>query len=687
MNAPAVLDSRVETLEREVHDLEDRIRRLEGTAAAPAPAPPPAPVPAWVPAMPSATTAPEPLPMPWDNWTTPNLEDLLGGRLLAIVGGIAFILGIAFLVALAIERGWIGETTRVALGFLASAAVLAAGAWLYERRGQLQASLAMVGAGIAGLYLSLTAATALYSLIPTFAALPCALTFGAVAAALAVRWDSQTLAGLGIVGTLLAPVLGDALNTEGMAFLAIASAAACAVTVWRRWDWLGVVAFLVSMPQVVIWADGASSAAVIPFLTAFAALNLATAIGYEWRVRAADVRPASALIVSFNGLIAASVGYFELPHGHGQLAGGLWIGALAFAHGALGIAALRSRRVSNELGLVLLGAGIALANTAFGVLASGAVLAVGWALSAVAAAALGKRYEQHRDVAAASVGAQLALAIGHTLLFEATPHGIANGTAQTGSAAAAIGAVIVGALAAARLIGREDPDRRHVLDVVAMVGLAALSAAMLDGLSLVLAWSAEAAALSELGRRLDDRIARYGAFGFLGLAAAHVVGFEAPPDALVFGAGHLLVAAGAVAAVAATAAQLARGPAGSEQKGLVGGAIVSVLYLASIAIVTPFQPGATELDAGLTIGVRQEGQALLSAFWGALGLGALLTGLRSDKRTLRLVGFGLLALAVVKVFVYDLAALASVYRVASLVAIGLLLLSAAFAYQRLRAAE
>jgi uncharacterized membrane protein len=39
---------------------------------------------------------------------------------------------------------------------------------------------------------------------------------------------------------------------------------------------------------------------------------------------------------------------------------------------------------------------------------------------------------------------------------------------------------------------------------------------------------------------------------------------------------------------------------------------------------------------------------------------------------------------VAKVFLYDLAALTSVYRVASFIGLGLLLLLAAFAYQRLR---
>src|SRR5439155_4886740 len=134
-------------------------------------------------------------------------------RLLALVGGVAFLLGIAFFVALAVQRGWIGETTRVALAFLVSSCVLGAGIWLYERHGRLQAPLAMVGAGLAGLYLTLTAATVLYDLIPAPVALGLGMAIGALAAGIAIRWDSRTVAGLGIVGTILAPTLAGSLTT------------------------------------------------------------------------------------------------------------------------------------------------------------------------------------------------------------------------------------------------------------------------------------------------------------------------------------------------------------------------------------------------------------------------------------------------------------------------------------------
>jgi len=52
----------------------------------------------------------------------------------------------------------------------------------------------------------------------------------------------------------------------------------------------------------------------------------------------------------------------------------------------------------------------------------------------------------------------------------------------------------------------------------------------------------------------------------------------------------------------------------------------------------------------LDLGVRQLGQALLSALWAIVGVAALVSGLRRDVRELRLTALGLLLVAVGKVF-------------------------------------
>lgn len=59
-------------------------------------------------------------------------------------------------------------------------------------------------------------------------------------------------------------------------------------------------------------------------------------------------------------------------------------------------------------------------------------------------------------------------------------------------------------------------------------------------------------------------------------------------------------------------------------------------------------------------------------------------GLRRGMSRLRTGALALLLLVTAKVFLYDLSTLTSIYRVASFIALGLLLLAAGFAYGKLR---
>ena len=70
-----------------------------------------------------------------------------------------------------------------------------------------------------------------------------------------------------------------------------------------------------------------------------------------------------------------------------------------------------------------------------------------------------------------------------------------------------------------------------------------------------------------------------------------------------------------------------------------------------------------------------------------IGLGALVWGMLRKSPNARLGGLALLAVAIAKVWTYDLAELEELARALSFVALGLLLLAGAFAYQRFRPEE
>jgi len=183
-----------------------------------------------------------------------SLEDLLGGRVLAWVGGAAVLLGIVFLLAIAVSNGWIGEGARTLLAGGFCTGLLALGVWLHERKSRVEAALAAVATGVAGLFVTVTVASQVYELLATPVAVGLALAVGAVGTALAVRWDSKLIGSLGLIGGLLAPVLGDAHADVGsMSILIVAGAAAVGVLLWRRWEWLSVGVFAVTVPQ---WGAG-----------------------------------------------------------------------------------------------------------------------------------------------------------------------------------------------------------------------------------------------------------------------------------------------------------------------------------------------------------------------------------------------------------------------------------------------
>jgi uncharacterized membrane protein len=497
-----------------------------------------------------------------------DLEELLGGRVLAWVGGVAVVLAAVFFLAMAIHNGWIDEPTRVVLAFAGSAALTALGFWLYEAKGRTQAARAAVAAGIASFYASDTAATALYHLVDPAVGLGVAGATGAVATALAVRWRSLEVGGIGLVGALLAPVLVDAgTSTSALVFMTLALCATVGVLLWQRWSWLAVLAYVLSAPQAAGWIFDERHAHLglaLLVTAAFWLLYVVAALGYELRVPTAKLRVASASLLFVNASLTSLAGWLLLDDVGNHQGATAWVIAIAAAHAALGFAVGRGR-ISGEIARLL--------------------VAVGSALGAVG----------------------LALA--------------------------------------------------------------------LSGPALVAGWSAEAVILAWVGARVGDRRGQFGSLVFLAAAALHTLIFEAPPRALAYGLDSVpqaIVALLLVVVAALVIASLVPELSGA----LVPAAAVAGVYLGSVLVV--------DVAGGHSASVQQHAQLALSAFWGALGFGGLVAGLVRDRRPLRLGGLALLGLAVGKVFVVDLAALASLWRVASFLLLGLLLLAGAFAYQRMR---
>ncbi len=407
-----------------------------------------------------------------------RFEELFGGRVLAWVGGLATLLGMVFLVGIAIERGWIDESMRIVLGFLGSTSLLLAGFWLYERKGQTEAALAAVGSGLAGLYATLLVGTQVYDLIPSYLGLGCAALVGVVGVAIAVRWKSVIVAAIGILGGLSAPALvGTGTTGVSVAFMAIALATAVGVLLWQRWNWLSLGAFLISAPQLLVWISANQDEhlpATLGVLVGFWVLYLVAAIGYELRARTRDQLPVSSLFVLLADVVLVTAsGYFALEHTGHPSAAAAWLLGMAAGHILLGALALR-RPLNPEIGSLLIAVGMGLSALGFADALDGPVLAVGWAMQAAVLAYMATRASREPGVLGSSAqrllaaaGASLGLALGHVLLFEAPPDAIAVGVENLSEVLLGLGACAAAALYGRFALREIDPRLSYVCEAVA----------------------------------------------------------------------------------------------------------------------------------------------------------------------------------------------------------------------------
>jgi Predicted membrane protein (DUF2339) len=76
--------------------------------------------------------------------------------------------------------------------------------------------------------------------------------------------------------------------------------------------------------------------------------------------------------------------------------------------------------------------------------------------------------------------------------------------------------------------------------------------------------------------------------------------------------------------------------------------------------------------------------SMLTIAWGTEGVSLLLAGFPLRERVLRLAGLALFFVCVLKLFVYDLRALDTLYRIFSFIALGLILLGVSWIYTRFR---
>ena len=394
--------------------------------------------------------------------------ELVGPRGFAIVGGAVTALGIILLFVLAANNGWITPSMRVLIGVGVSALAIGAGFWARARYEQMQVSLGAAGAGIAGTYACLAAATARYDLVPDWLALPLAAAIAAVAVVIAVTWSSQIVAAIGLLGAALAPGL-QAIDTgmtwAAAAFGVIVLVATISLAIPRRWHLL-LIGIAAVVTAEVAWlshaADAAAGRGTVAVVAALVLAVLVAGVCLQLTSKTVDLNP----LASSFALAALGIALLVAPQlSESGRSRGIALAAAAVVW-AVGWAFLRVRQPS--LGLVLGISALTLIAVASADLLSGTGLAVTWAAESVLLSILARRVRDVRlQVMALAYGV---LAAVYVLGFRAPPEQLFDDPVD-GAAAISVVALAFAFLAAG-LLAPADPIPRTETGLLAWLSIA-----------------------------------------------------------------------------------------------------------------------------------------------------------------------------------------------------------------------
>ena len=216
---------------------------------------------------------------------------LTSGNVPVKVGVILSLIGVGFLVRVAVDRNWIALPIEFRLIGVALFGLALLGVGWRLRSTRPGYALSLQGGGISVVYLTTYAAFALYDLLPPVPAFALLVIVTVAAGALAVLQNSRELAVLGIVGGFLAPVLASSDTGDHVvlfSYYALLNGAVVGIAWFRAWRELNVLSFLFTFGIGAAWGitsyNPGDFASTEPFLALAVAMYIAIPVLFATRV-------------------------------------------------------------------------------------------------------------------------------------------------------------------------------------------------------------------------------------------------------------------------------------------------------------------------------------------------------------------------------------------------------------------
>ena len=737
------LDSRLQSLNLRLSSLEARLanleRRLGGSSTSRAPSPagtaardaavharpprrpqrPPTPAQALREETVAVSEAFEPEPSQAVDW-----EQVIGGNWLARVGVLALILGVAFFLKLAFDNDWIGPTGRVALGAVGGLAMMGAGEFWQKRYPGYARALS--GGGVGLLYLSTYAAFAIFDLIDIYPAVVLLLIESVVSAVLALRYESNALAIIGVAGAFCAPFVLGASDLEGrassssdgagydlIAYVLAVDVGVLVLSTFRRWYWFRLTALLASLASYGIWyiefgdAAGALGAEIALTCIFLVFVGVTTFFHLIW-VR--GPRTLDLSLMTFNATAYFAISYALLFNEYRDWMGGF---SLAIAVFYLGMAyiALRRSPENARLSLFAFGIGVIFLTIAIPVqLDDMAWTTVGWATQGTVLIWLSFAMKSH---APRFFGYGLFVLVAVKLLSFDTLISVSDDDPVLNvrflAFSMSIAALYLCSFAIWRSTDQLTALERRAWSVYPILVIAAnfltlwiFTAEVMDFFDqrlVTVGWAIYSALLVWISFMLKSHSIRFFAYGVFALTALKLLYEDTPVEALTHDPVlnlRVLAFSVSIVALSFSAFLIWKSPqrlttyerdSWAVYPIMIGLANFWTIWILTAEVLDYFNHNIATVR--FMEGSRAEIQAMenaqnlsLTVLWAVYALVLLAVGIIGKLRAVRLAGLALLTIPVAKVFVYDVFQLEQAYRVAAFIGLGALLLIGGYLYQR-----
>ncbi|SKB90658.1 Predicted membrane protein [Soonwooa buanensis] len=272
--------------------------------------------------QPEFVVKPEPPKPSLDEKITPKEPNVFEGKLeqlmsflkqnaLSVIGIFTLVLGIGYFVKYAIDRNWIGESGRVAIGMITGGILLGIGHWL-RKNFSIFGSI-ITGGGISVFYLTITIAFQEYGMFSQNVAFGILAIITLASVLLANFYKSEVLNIVALIGGFLAPILvstGQSNYLFLFSYLSILNIGMLVIAFLRNWKSLGWLAFTFTSIYFLTWIIDAPSTKIIYFIILSYLIFYAFALQNYFKTKI--ISTAEILLLVFINIFAVLGGIYVL---------------------------------------------------------------------------------------------------------------------------------------------------------------------------------------------------------------------------------------------------------------------------------------------------------------------------------------------------------------------------------------